>query len=82
MGRFGFPKKELERINAERAQSGSRFCEYEENAAAGSLRQLDPKVTSGRKLNSFLGALERMGAEEKMEDEDRSSARGKRETGE
>ena len=67
-GEIWLSKKELERINAERAQSGQSLFANTRNAAAGSLRQLDPKVTSGRKLNSFLYALERMrGGGEKME---------------
>ncbi len=43
-------KKEFERINAERAEKGETLFANPRNAAAGSLRQLDPRITAKRKL--------------------------------
>ncbi len=43
-------KKEFERINAERAEKGEPLFANPRNAAAGSLRQLDPAVTARRNL--------------------------------
>lgn len=44
-------KRELERINKEQKKSGGKMFANPRNAAAGSLRQLDPKITEARKLN-------------------------------
>ena len=43
-------KEEFDRINAEREKAGEPLFANPRNAAAGSLRQLDPKVTAGRNL--------------------------------
>jgi len=43
-------KQEFERINQERAKMGEPLFANPRNAAAGSLRQLDPKITAERKL--------------------------------
>ena len=43
-------KAEFERINQERAAAGEALFANPRNAAAGSLRQLDPKVTARRNL--------------------------------
>ncbi len=43
-------KREFERINQERAQKGETLFANPRNAAAGSLRQLDPRITARRKL--------------------------------
>ncbi len=43
-------KREFERINQERAQRGETLFANPRNAAAGSLRQLDPRITARRKL--------------------------------
>ena len=44
-------KKEFERINKEQKKKGEKVYANPRNIAAGSLRQLDPKVTASRKLN-------------------------------
>lgn len=44
---------EFSRINEERAKRGEPLFANPRNAAAGSLRQLDPEVTKGRKLSFF-----------------------------
>lgn len=45
--------KELERINSERERCGEPLFANPRNAAAGSIRQLDPEVTRKRKLSFF-----------------------------
>ncbi len=44
-------KKEFARINKEQKRSGGKLFANPRNIAAGSIRQLDPKVTAGRKLD-------------------------------
>lgn len=47
-------KKDFEKLNLEREKSGEPLFANPRNAAAGSLRQLDPKVTAERPLDIFL----------------------------
>ena len=44
---------EFKRINEERAQLGEPLFANPRNAAAGAVRQLDPKITASRKLDFF-----------------------------
>jgi len=46
-------KHEFERTNKERQKTGQSIFANPRNMAAGSIRQLDPKITSERKLDSF-----------------------------
>ena len=46
-------KKELERINKEQEKKGLKPFANVRNLAAGSIRQLDPKIAASRKLESF-----------------------------
>jgi DNA ligase (NAD+) len=46
--------KELKRINQERKRGGEPLFANPRNVAAGSIRQLDPKVVAGRKLDVFM----------------------------
>lgn len=46
-------KKDLEKLNEERKQKGEPLFANARNAAAGSLRQLDPRITAERKLDIF-----------------------------
>lgn len=50
-GEVFITKKEFERINNE--QIGGRTYANPRNIAAGSIRQFDPKITAGRRLDSF-----------------------------
>jgi len=60
-GEVILPKKAFERLNSERESKGEPVFANPRNAAAGSLRQLDPKITALRPLDIFLyapGAVE------------------------
>ncbi len=52
--------KEFERINEERRENDEPLFANSRNAAAGSLRQLDPKIVASRKLDTFIYDLERL----------------------
>ena len=56
-GEVFMPKKEFERINAEREAEGEVPFANPRNAAAGALRLLDPAVTAQRKLGIFIYAV-------------------------
>lgn len=56
-GEVYLSRRELIRINEERAAEEEAPFANARNAAAGSLRQLDSKVAAGRKLDAFLYAL-------------------------
>lgn len=53
-GEVYMPRAVFEKINAERAESGQALMANPRNAAAGSLRQLDSKITAKRKLDIFV----------------------------
>ncbi|MCA9363681.1 NAD-dependent DNA ligase LigA [Candidatus Kaiserbacteria bacterium] len=53
VGEAWLGEKEFARINTERAKNGEALFANPRNAAAGSLRQLDPAVTKRRKLSFF-----------------------------
>jgi len=44
----------LERLNKERAKNGEPLYANPRNVAAGSIRQLDPKIAASRKLDVFI----------------------------
>ncbi len=52
-GEVFLAKRELERINAELAAEGKEPYANPRNLAAGTLRQLDPKIAAGRKLRFY-----------------------------
>ncbi len=52
-GEAFLPKKDFMQINMEREEAGERLFANPRNAAAGSLRQLDPAVAAGRSLAVF-----------------------------
>ncbi len=49
-GEVYFPLKEFERVNKEREAEGEDLFLNPRNAAAGTLKQLDPKITASRRL--------------------------------
>jgi DNA ligase (NAD+) len=53
-GEIWMGKRGLEELNRKREESGEPIFANPRNVAAGSLRQLDPKVAAGRKLDSFI----------------------------
>lgn len=60
VGEAWLPKSELSRINSERTKEGEPPFANTRNAAAGSLRQLDPKVTARRRLCAFIYDIDRI----------------------
>ena len=53
-GEVYMPRATFERINAQREAEGKALMANPRNAAAGSLRQLDPKITASRALEIFV----------------------------
>ena len=53
-GEVFMPKKSFEALNKEREKNGEELFANPRNAAAGSLRQLDPKIAASRNLDVFL----------------------------
>lgn len=51
---------DLASINEERAKEGKPLFANTRNVAAGSLRQLDPKITASRRLDTFMYDVERV----------------------
>ncbi len=54
VGECWLSKRELKRINDVRAKKGEPLFANSRNAAAGSIRQLDPKIAASRHLDSFI----------------------------
>lgn len=57
-GEVYMPRPVFEKINASRESAGLPPMANPRNAAAGSLRQLDPKITASRKLDIFVFNLQ------------------------
>ncbi|MHB1295117.1 MAG: NAD-dependent DNA ligase LigA [Anaerolineae bacterium] len=56
-GEIYMPRKLFERLNEERLSRGESVFANPRNAAAGSVRQLDPRITAGRPLRFFGYAI-------------------------
>lgn len=66
VGECWLSQDELERINQERKKQKLPPFANSRNAAAGSIRQLDPKVATSRKLDSFIYGIDQIGPNEKI----------------
>ena len=53
-GEIWMGKDEFDNLNAEREKKGEQLFANPRNVAAGSIRQLNPKIASARKLDSFI----------------------------
>jgi len=53
-GEVWLGKNNFEKLNKERAKNGEMLFANPRNAAAGTIRQLDPKIVAERKLDSFI----------------------------
>nr|WP_320148252.1 NAD-dependent DNA ligase LigA [uncultured Anaeromusa sp.] len=53
-GEVFMPRKSFQRLNEEKEENGEAPFANPRNAAAGSLRQMDPQVTADRELDAFL----------------------------
>lgn len=53
-GEVWLPKSQLAKINKKREKEGEPVFANPRNAAAGSIRQLDPKIAASRKLDTFI----------------------------
>jgi DNA ligase (NAD+) len=56
-GEVVFPIHAFEELNKQREQSGEPLFANPRNAAAGSLRQLDPKITASRSLEVYFHSI-------------------------
>ncbi|KND48105.1 MAG: DNA ligase, NAD-dependent [Parcubacteria bacterium C7867-006] len=54
VGEAWISQKDLEKINKERQKNSEPLYANTRNLAAGSIRQLDPKIASSRNLDSFI----------------------------
>ena len=60
IGEVWLPGKELVRINKERVKNDEPPFANPRNAAAGSIRQLDSKVTASRRLDAFVYDIDQL----------------------
>ncbi len=60
VGEVWLSKNNLKKINEERKKNGEEVYANTRNLAAGSLRQLDPKITASRSLDSFIYDIDEM----------------------
>ena len=56
-GEVFLTKKEFARINAEQKKHGEKIYANPRNVAAGSIRQLNPKITASRKLSFYAYSI-------------------------
>lgn len=60
VGEAWLSKTELARLNKERERKGEALFANTRNAAAGSIRQLDPKIAASRRLDSFIYDIDKI----------------------
>lgn len=56
-GEVYLPRQAFQRLNDQRSQQGEPLFANPRNAAAGSIRQLDPKIAADRDLRAFIYTL-------------------------
>ncbi|MEK7095473.1 MAG: NAD-dependent DNA ligase LigA [Patescibacteria group bacterium] len=66
VGEAWIGKDSLKEINRERTKAGELVFANTRNLAAGSVRQLDPKMTAARKLDSFLYDIDTVSGKESL----------------
>ncbi|MDE1874960.1 MAG: NAD-dependent DNA ligase LigA [Patescibacteria group bacterium] len=59
-GEVWMSKKNLAKLNAEREKKGEPLFANARNVAAGSIRQLDPKIAAARRLDNFVYDIARI----------------------
>lgn len=67
-GEVWMSKSNLARLNKERERAGEPLFANPRNVAAGSIRQLDPKVAASRKLDNFVYDIAALTAGERLPD--------------
>lgn len=70
-GEVFITKKKFERINEQQKKAGLKIYANPRNLAAGSVRQLDPKITASRNMDSFAYSLVTNLGQKTHEDEHR-----------
>ena len=55
--KYTYPVAEFRRLNEERAQRGEPLYANPRNTGAGSVRQLDPKITASRNMQMWVYSL-------------------------
>ncbi|WP_096438911.1 NAD-dependent DNA ligase LigA [Alteribacter populi] len=63
-GEAFMPKRSFERLNEAKEAQGEQLFANPRNAAAGSLRQLDPKIAAKRSLDIFVYSISRLQGKE------------------
>lgn len=64
VGEVWLPEQELVRINDQRKKVGEPLYANTRNVAAGTIRQLDARVAAGRKLSTFVYAIDAIDVQE------------------
>ena len=69
-GEIWLSKDNFEKLNKEQVKLGKPEFANPRNVAAGTIRQLDPKIVAERKLDTFIYDLARLGSDEKPAKDD------------